>query len=158
MVIYIYKAALFFFLPKALWDVKLPCSFPCICKKTGNLSDLFLSLKGKDETSSNLSGLKKCWSWIRYSLSLTCISPLKAQCKGYLDTQLLFGNSMPTEKKGIRRRSMSYWIWGWRFCSLSQNFNGGVGFFLPNPSMLEYLKMKHLVQHEFRDPNLTDFV
>ena len=55
---YIYKGLLCFFLPTALWDVKLPCSFSYICKKAGNLSNLFLSLKGKYETSSNSRGLK----------------------------------------------------------------------------------------------------
>jgi len=49
------KGFFVFSLLTALWDMKLPCSFSCICKKTGNLSDIsFL------ETSSNFRGLKKC--------------------------------------------------------------------------------------------------
>lgn len=58
MVIYKNGYSVFFILA-ALWDVKLPCSFSCICKKTSNLSDLFLVLKGKYEKTSNLRGLKK---------------------------------------------------------------------------------------------------
>lgn len=54
----LYIKGFVFSFPAVLWDVKLPCSFSCICKKTGNLSDLFLSLKGKSETGSNLRGLK----------------------------------------------------------------------------------------------------
>lgn len=60
-VMVIYKNGFFgFFLSAALWDVNLPCSFSCICKKTSNLSELFLFQKGKYETNSNLRGLKKC--------------------------------------------------------------------------------------------------
>lgn len=80
---------------------------------------------------------------------------------------LFFGTPMPIEKNGICRQSVFYRIWGCKSGSLRQNFYGGIYFPFPQTlrhlckcisvNMLKQLKMQHLVQHAFRDLNLTDF-
>lgn len=48
---------IFFFLIMTLWNVSYLVHFHAYAKKAGILSQLFLSIKGKCETRSNLSDL-----------------------------------------------------------------------------------------------------
>lgn len=41
-----------------------------------------------------------------------------------------FGTFMPPEKKVLCRRSVSYWVWSWRFFSLGRNFYRGFFFLI----------------------------